>query len=218
MWKALRFVGVSGNLPRSVVAAFLSFSSPAFGSPSRDDHQDPIRVIQWLPTFGGGFPISMLVNPTIAFPHGNFQCMPSMPIIPSEKNIGWDRGYLIRLKSKLNINNWVQIATNPSDSSKVLCRRLFISKNNQKVFLLEQTIFLFKCPYVMPIETFTSHIIHEWKNLTVRHGILSTSHGIINTPDFVLCAPKGTTKSLSTTDLAAIGAEITPSNADHLML
>lgn len=51
-----------------------------------------------------------------------------------------------------------------------------------------------------------------------RRGVLSTPHGIINTPNFIFCATKGAIKSLSTAELATTGAEIVLSNTYHLML
>ncbi|MDR1890731.1 MAG: tRNA guanosine(34) transglycosylase Tgt [Puniceicoccales bacterium] len=70
----------------------------------------------------------------------------------------------------------------------------------------------------MAIETFTFKITHGCKNTMARRGVLSTPHGIINTPNFIFCATKGAMKSLATADLAATGAEIMLSNTYHLML
>ncbi|MDR1233256.1 MAG: tRNA guanosine(34) transglycosylase Tgt [Puniceicoccales bacterium] len=73
-------------------------------------------------------------------------------------------------------------------------------------------------PHTMEAGTFAFRITHGCKSTMARRGILSTPHGIINTPNFIFCATKGAMKSLSTADLKATGAEIMLSNTYHLML
>lgn len=51
-----------------------------------------------------------------------------------------------------------------------------------------------------------------------RCGLLSTPHGVIETPNFIFCATKGAMKGVTTEQVKSAGAEIILSNTYHLLL
>ncbi len=53
---------------------------------------------------------------------------------------------------------------------------------------------------------------------SLRHGRLTTAHGVLETPCFMPIATKGSVKTLSATDLEALGAQMILSNTYHLLL
>ena len=61
-------------------------------------------------------------------------------------------------------------------------------------------------------------IIKKLKNTLGRASILSTSHGDILTPAFVIVGTKGTIKSLSPEQVANLGAQVILANTYHLYL
>jgi len=61
--------------------------------------------------------------------------------------------------------------------------------------------------------------INKRSNKTrARQGLLKTAHGVVKTPFFMSIASKGAVKTLTTNELASLGAQIVLSNTYHLML
>ena len=51
-----------------------------------------------------------------------------------------------------------------------------------------------------------------------RIGVISTPHGIINTPAFIFCGTKAALKSINVEEAEKCGTQIILSNTYHLML
>ena len=65
---------------------------------------------------------------------------------------------------------------------------------------------------------FDFRILKRDENTDARRAEIVTPHGVIETPNFVFCATKGSVKSASPVDLRAAGAQIILSNTYHMML
>ena len=65
---------------------------------------------------------------------------------------------------------------------------------------------------------FRFSILHKDKRTKARAGRLSTPHGDLLTPNFNPVGTQGTVKTLSSTDLKELGAQIVLSNTYHLNL
>ncbi len=65
---------------------------------------------------------------------------------------------------------------------------------------------------------FSFKIQHKAQNCQARTGIISTSHGKINTPAFVPVATKATVKALTPIQLEELGFEVALCNTYHLYL
>ncbi|MEC7641540.1 MAG: tRNA guanosine(34) transglycosylase Tgt [Nitrospinota bacterium] len=65
---------------------------------------------------------------------------------------------------------------------------------------------------------FQFKITHPHSHSAARLGVLSTSHGIIETPSFMPVGTQATVKALSPEDLETCGAQIILGNAYHLYL
>jgi len=65
---------------------------------------------------------------------------------------------------------------------------------------------------------FSFKVVAEDEKSGARAGILTTPHGIINTPVFMPVGTKATVKTMTPEELEAIGAEIILGNAYHLFL
>ena len=61
-------------------------------------------------------------------------------------------------------------------------------------------------------------LIHKDKDSQARLGKMSTSHGEINTPDFMPVGTAGTVKALTPDEVTSSGVQIVLSNAYHLLL
>ncbi len=59
---------------------------------------------------------------------------------------------------------------------------------------------------------------HQLTENRARVGLLSTPHGVIETPAFIFCATRAVMKGLSPTDMQAAHTQIILSNTYHLML
>lgn len=64
----------------------------------------------------------------------------------------------------------------------------------------------------------TFNKIHQEKNSYARVGVLTTPHGIVETPAFVPVGTQATVKSLTPEDLQQIGAQVLFGNTYHLHL
>ncbi|MBF8250338.1 MAG: tgt, partial [Candidatus Levybacteria bacterium] len=65
---------------------------------------------------------------------------------------------------------------------------------------------------------FSFKILKKDKKSRARVGIITTAHGIINTPAFVAVGTQGTVKGLSPKDLQEAGVQILFGNTYHLHL
>ena len=65
---------------------------------------------------------------------------------------------------------------------------------------------------------FNWEIKKKLKNSNARLGVISTPHGIIETPAFIFCATKAALKSFTTKDAKETETQIILSNTYHLML
>ncbi len=65
---------------------------------------------------------------------------------------------------------------------------------------------------------FSWKIKKKLKNNNARTGVISTPHGVIETPAFIFCATKAALKSFSTEDARKNNTQIILSNTYHLML
>jgi queuine tRNA-ribosyltransferase len=61
-------------------------------------------------------------------------------------------------------------------------------------------------------------ITHKHKHSNARVGLISTPHGIVETPNFIFCATKASVKSVAPNQLRAEGTQFILSNTYHLML
>ncbi len=68
------------------------------------------------------------------------------------------------------------------------------------------------------MDKFSFKITSKDKTSRARAGIITTSHGIVNTPAFVPVGTKATVKGMTPLDLKEIGAEMLFSNTYHLHL
>ncbi len=68
----------------------------------------------------------------------------------------------------------------------------------------------------MPAIKFT--IEKKLKNTLGRAGVLTTPHGIINTPAYVAVGTKATVKSLTPEQIKSTGAQVVLANTYHLYL
>ena len=65
---------------------------------------------------------------------------------------------------------------------------------------------------------FNWEIKKKLKNSNARLGVISTPHGIIETPAFIFCATKAALKSFTTKEAKENDTQIILSNTYHLML
>ncbi|MGM0437212.1 MAG: tRNA guanosine(34) transglycosylase Tgt [Bacillota bacterium] len=65
---------------------------------------------------------------------------------------------------------------------------------------------------------FSFELLHEEKNTKARHGVISTSHGKIETPIFMPVGTQATVKAMTPDELKKIGSEIILANTYHLYL
>lgn len=65
---------------------------------------------------------------------------------------------------------------------------------------------------------FNFSIHHKSAQSNARLGVLTTPHGVIQTPAFVPCATKATLKSLSPEDIEAVGSQLMFINTYHMVI
>jgi len=83
----------------------------------------------------------------------------------------------------------------------------FIGKNPKK----------FHCS-IIELVMFKFEILHRSKKTRARVGRIHTSHGVIETPNFIPCGTQATVKAMTPQSLKDIGAQIILSNTYHLFL
>lgn len=70
----------------------------------------------------------------------------------------------------------------------------------------------------MSYPQFKFEIIHRDPLTQARCGLLTTPHGVLETPNFIFCATKGAMKSVTTRQMEEAGAATILSNTYHLFL
>jgi len=70
----------------------------------------------------------------------------------------------------------------------------------------------------MPHSPFSFKITHQDPASKARVGLLTTPHGVVDTPAFIFCATKAAIKAVTPEQMRQAGTQIILSNTYHLML
>ncbi|MCD6056041.1 MAG: queuine tRNA-ribosyltransferase, partial [Gammaproteobacteria bacterium] len=81
-----------------------------------------------------------------------------------------------------------------------------------------QRVRLFGSTFMHNHNAFSFHIVQRSQQTKARLGILSTPHGIVETPAFIFCATKAAIKGCTPQAMKTAGTQIILSNTYHLML